>query len=365
MATDSARELRQRLSGLGLSASAIDAAWPRWWSEAADESASARTELHFSVARRLGLDPRSLIDQEQSPRFIWRDEARFKHLSGEDELELAGITSFGRAVTSALIRATPETEGSIAGLPAPELRAAILARGAPFVSLPDLVALAWGTGIPVVHLRVFPWQRKRMAAMTVRLGDHWSVLLGKEASYPPHLAFYLAHELGHIALGHVASGDQIVDLDETGAGDADQARAEERASASAEGERAEDIAERSEGDPKEEEEADAYALELLTGKPDQPVLPERAGWASASELARTAGSVAAERQIDPGMVALLYGHSTGDWQLANAAMKHIYPGPAAIWAAINSYARSQLDLEQLSSDGADFLEAILGGDEPR
>jgi len=342
MTTDNATGLRQRLRTFGISDSAIQAAWPRWWSESADESPSARAELHFSVARNLGLDPRSLIDVDQSPRFIWREEARFKHLSGEDEIEQAGITSFGRAVTSVLIRAVPEAVATIVGQSAGELRRALLAEDRPVVGLGDLLAMAWGTGVPVIHLRVFPWERKRMAAMTVRLGDRCSVLLGKDASYPPQIAFYLAHELGHIALGHIAAGDQIVDLDNTG-----------------------DEPDTQEGETDvEEREADAFALELLTGLPSPTILPARSGWATARELARTALAVADERQIEAGTAALIYGHSTGDWQLANAALRYIYPEPTEVWNSINGYARHELAFDQLTADGAEFLDAVLGYSEP-
>lgn len=272
---------------------------------------------------------------------MWEgQQARFKNRSGEEPVELAGITSFGRAVSAVLIEAIREPSRAIVGRTAREMREAILGTDRPFVALGDLLALAWGVGIPVVHLRVFPWPQKRMAAMTVGLGGHWSVLLGKEASYPAHIAFYLAHELGHIALEHVASGDQIVDLEDDP--DEDAAGAERRE------------------DP-EERAADAFALELLTGRQSPTFLPERRGWASASELARTARSVAEQLHIEPGTVALGYGHSTGDWQLANAAMRYIYPRPARIWAAVNDYARGQIDLERVGSDGADFLEAVLAG----
>src|SRR6266478_1051876 len=90
-----ARRFRQRLRGFGFTDPAIDAAWPSWWSDEAESSFSAQTELRFSIARKLGLEPRSLLEDETEPRFIWRDEARFKRLSGESDLERAGITSFG------------------------------------------------------------------------------------------------------------------------------------------------------------------------------------------------------------------------------------------------------------------------------
>ena len=99
--TESER-FRTRLKRVGLSDSAINAAWPDWWSDDADPSSSARLELRFSVARKLGLDARSVLDEEGVPRFIWKDEARFKHLSGETDLERAAISSFGRSIGALL-----------------------------------------------------------------------------------------------------------------------------------------------------------------------------------------------------------------------------------------------------------------------
>src|SRR4051812_31196680 len=96
---ESAR-IKGRLREVGLSDAAIDAAWPDWWSDSAEPSASARNDLRFSLARKLGLDARSLVDEEGSPRFVWRDEARFKNLSTESELERAAIASFGKAIGS-------------------------------------------------------------------------------------------------------------------------------------------------------------------------------------------------------------------------------------------------------------------------
>src|SRR5437867_12991406 len=99
MAED-AKQLRERLRRVGLTDSSIGAAWPRWWSDEAESSASARAELRFGIARRLGLDPRSLFEETEAPRFTWTTQARFNHLSGENELERAGITSFRQAVAT-------------------------------------------------------------------------------------------------------------------------------------------------------------------------------------------------------------------------------------------------------------------------
>ena len=320
---------------MGLANAAIDAVWPTWWSAEADSSASARAELRFGIARRLGLDPNSLLDDHHEPRFLWREEARYKHLTAEDQIERAGIESFGHAVASAISGAITPATGDLNGRAADDLRSVILANGSPFVGLGELLALCWGVGIPVVHLRVFPWPQKRMAAMTVRLAQRSFILLGKDASYPAPIAFYLAHELGHIALAHIEADQALVDMD---AGDP-------VATAS--------------GDD-EELAADAYALELLTGRAQPVVLPADPATKSAGELARTAISAGAELNIEPGTLALCFGYSTGDWRTANASMKMIYDAPRPVWEAVNAIAVQHLPLSDAPSDSADFLKIVLG-----
>lgn len=330
-AGDSADELRLRLKRLGLSEPAIRAAWPRWWSEDADGSPSARAELRFGVARRLGLDPRSLLADAAEPRFMWREEARFKNLSNESELERAGITSFGRSVATTLLRFSPD-EIDVASTPATALREQILGSGRPYVDLLDLLSLAWTVGVPVIHLQVFPWPQKRMAAMTVRIEGRSAILLAKESNYPAPIAFYLGHELGHIALGHVEANRSIVDLEDEHVG--------------------------ADGGDEEETAADQFALELLTGQPQPRVLPEDAS--SAKELARVAVSAAASLQIEPGTLAQCFGYSTRKWKTANAALKLIYGAGKPVSGAINAVAWSQLNLEDAPAEAVEFLGAVLG-----
>jgi len=315
----------------------VDAVWPRWWSHEAEGSPSARAELRFSVARRLGIDPRSLFEEQEAPRFLWKGEARFKHLSGEGDLERAGITSFGRAIASILLGATTDPSVDISGRPARDLREEILASGRPYVDLKDLLSLCWGIGIPVVYLRVFPWPRKRMSAMTVRLANRWAILLAKDSEYPAQIAFYIAHELGHIGHSHIRNDEVIVDLEEENA---------------------------PEEDDEEEGEADAFALELLTGYPEPIVLPDvESAPASGRGLAQVALAHAAELHIEPGTLALSFGHSTKDWATAVASLRLIYSEAKPAWLEVNRIALSQLDLEDLSLDTTAFVQAVLGNPE--
>jgi hypothetical protein len=197
----------------------------------------------------------------------------------------------------------------------------------------DLLALCWSAGLPVAHLRVFPWPQKRLAAMTVRVDSRLAILLGKESLYPAPIAFYLAHELGHIMLAHLADDVALVDLEESqiGGGQRD----------------ADEVA------------ADGFALELLTGEPEPVVLP--AGPASSSrELARVALGSAMSLAIEPGTLAMCFGWSTGKWKTANAAMPRIYASAKPVWQEVNGIARQQLRLAHLTDDARDYLDAILG-----
>ena len=330
----SASDLRRRLEGFGLSESAIRAVWPRWWSDAADASASAQAELAFSVARRFGLDPVSLLGREDEPRFLWREEARFKHLSNQGELELAGITSFGRAVALALVAAGPDSKVSGERPSARDLREEVLASGRPYVDLLDLLNVCWAVGTPVAHLRVFPWPQKRMAAMAVAIGERWAILLAKDAVHPPAIAFYLAHEIGHLALGHVGADRIIVDLEgpEATVGCVDD---------------------------DEEIQADRFALELLTGHPE-PTVVVTGEQPNAARLATAALERSAELQIEPGMIAQVYGYSTGAWQIATGALKVIYEEEKPVWQEVNAVALRELRLDLLPDDTAEFVSVVVG-----
>lgn len=334
MTAESADQLAQRLRRAGLSGAAIRAAWPRWWSQEADHSPSARLDLRFTLARNLGLEPHSLFEDAGEPRFVWRGEARFKRLTVESEVERDAIASFGKALGSLLVAATPEGSRQLADVSASEVRDSILASvDAPFVRLIDLLALCWASGIPVVQLRVFPAEHKHMAAMTVLVDERPVILLAKDSRFPGQLAFYLAHEIGHVAMRHLPQGAVLVDMEQ-------------------------DVP-AWESDDDEERRADAYALELLTGEPS-PKVVSGTRHANGPELARVSIAAATGLRIEPGTLALCFGYSTGRWTTAMSAMGRIYQGAQPLWREVNRLAEAQLLFDALPADSRDYLRAALG-----
>lgn len=303
--------------------------WPSWWTDAAADSGSARAELTYTVARRLGMSPRALMDEETE--FVWRDDAKFKRLSAAAPLEQQALVGWGSGVARIVLRATPE------GLPvletADSLRGAVLA-DARQVGLQEIVTVCWAVGVPVLSLAVLPLARKRMQAMSVRIGDRYVILIAQSSQYTSALCFTVAHELGHIMLGHMPSSGAVIDL-----GDDD------------------DLAWQT-GDA-EEEAANRFGLRLLTGR-ERPRVSTASERYSARQLASAVVVAGSSERIEPGVLALCFGWETGRWDKAYGALKLIPPG-AGQWASrLNQLARTQMRWSDLSAEDADYLDRILG-----
>jgi hypothetical protein len=322
--------LRRELQKAGLTNRAIAAVWPEWWSSDAEASLSAATELRYTVARRLGISPSSLFDGP--PRFVWRDEAKFKNLGTASKTEQGILTSFGVAAGRALISAAPPPLAPPLTT-ATELRRDIL-ESSSYVRLDDLVVACWSLGIPVVKTNVYPLPQKRMQAVTIRLDDRYAILIGRDSTFPAWIAFILAHEIGHIVHGHITGSAALLEM-------GDLLQAKER--------------------DDEELEADRFALALLTGN-ERPVVTSDAQHYSALQVASAVLRTGPEERIDPGVLALCLAYSTGRWKQSIGALKRIdgQEFPEDVGVRVNRIADNYLDWSSLTSERADYLHKILG-----
>lgn len=321
--------LTRELRDAGVTRAAIDAIWPEWWSTDAENSLSATTELRYTIARRLGIAPGSLFDG--SPRFIWRDTAKFKNLGTTSVEDQAILTSFGMAVGRALIRSVPGP--SIDSYRAGDVRAALL-QGHEFVDLRGLLATCWALGIPIVKTNLFPLRSKHMQAMSVALESRFAIIIGRASKYPAWIAFILAHELGHIFSGHVTTESAVLEMDNPL---------------------------NIEAPDEEERAADRFALELLTGDPNFTVVPEIRHY-SATEVASAATEQCRELAVDPGILTLCLAYSTKRWPQSMAALKKIPEQhlPEDVGIRINEIASQQIDWDTLSDESAAYIQAVMG-----
>ena len=323
--TDSGEGFRRKLSTLGYSPEVIAAVWPEWWDTTAESSSSATTELGMTIARRLGIMPSSLFG-DSTPRFAWRDEARYKNLGTTSVQEREILTSFATSLARTLIRATPQQVPYAPGETAAAIRSVFNVRG-----IAQLLTVTWALGIPVVQTRVFPLPRKRMHAVSAALGDRHAIVLGAETQYPGKTAFTIAHELGHIFLGHLAGMSALVDVDDPATTDEDD----------------------------EEAAASRFALELLTGAPTLDIVAARDDYNAAS-LAASAKAASEAYGIDPDVIILAFAYQHRDWPRAIAALR-LLARPTEVGVHINRIARGQLNWRGLYVDEQVYLDRVLGG----
>src|SRR5690606_38991034 len=121
---------------------------------------------------------------DQAPRWIWEDAARFKSFRGDVQGHQPAISSFGMALGRILLGAAEPIDSEFPShFGAADLRAMLL-RNRPSVGLMELLQLAWSLGIPVIHLRAYPLSAKQMSAMSVCINGRYVIFLAKDSQYP-------------------------------------------------------------------------------------------------------------------------------------------------------------------------------------
>lgn len=333
--------LVNRLLDIGLSREIVDMSLPEWWVSEDYESLSARTMASLLLARRLNIDPTTLLDDEVPVGFLHTGVSKFKHMRLADGARRNALVGFATGVGRILLSLASNTEAH-QDVPADPLvlRRALLG-GRPFVSFGDVITACWSLGVPVLHLRVFPAQTKGVTAIAVKLGGRHAILVARESGFDAQYMFHVAHELGHIALGHLGEGGAIVDADPN-----DPAN------------KLDELV-----DDEEERNADAYAQALLTGSASFEVFgqsdrKDRQRLGTARELAARALQLSGELQVDPGHLVMVFGHSTEDWQMAFAAAKLLPQQTEKPGTLVNRVLWQQLGALDEDEQSIAYLKAV-------
>jgi hypothetical protein len=319
--------LLKRIGKAGFTVPFVRRQMPDWWSVETEAEPGALTDLKIMLARRLGLDLRSVLGDGPITLAL-PDAVKFKRtVRVAEETPPEPFLAYCTAISRAVAAAMPPSSGFPAADPAVE-RAAILSDAkVKWVSLNALLRRCWAElGVAVVQVAEVPTNGKGFDAAAFRIDGRVVVLLVKRASHQAWASFWLAHELGHLALGHVAEGEAI--FDESDQPDADS----------------------------EESVADGYGLALLGGAGLVDVLP--VGEANAASLAHTALAVGTSRSIDPGHLVLRYARSSGEWEIAQAALARLAPDED-VAGVVNEIAARFLNFDAIGEDSQAALAAAL------
>ena len=171
-----------------------------------------------------------------------------------------------------------------------------------------------------------------MQAMTVKVKGRYAILLGFESEYYARMAYILAHEIGHILLGHLEQDESLLDMD-------DPLTAKNLDA--------------------EEVEAGRAAFVLLTGRDDPQVLANIQSYI-ATQVEQAATEAGNRERIDPGILALCLGYATGNWTGDLRSSQDDRRGRAAGGDQINELAANQFDWDALSLANRDYLARVIG-----
>lgn len=267
---------------------------PEWWTPEFEATPSGAQQARLYIARALSLQLKPFSEEPPRIEFDLPDRRCFKRSENTSDADLIAAVAVARSASRIALAACdapfvpPPPSGSA-------IREHILKSGAPWIGLKQLVDYSWSCGIPVLHLATPLLGKKKMDGIAMSLNGRPSIVLSNKRKYG-FLLFHLAHELGHIALGHLGQNDAIVD---------------------------DEIKNDADGNKNDQEQAaDNFAIELLTGKAKAHfTLKTKIKAPKLADIARAEG----ERvKIDPSHILLnVAHHSPNLYPLCVSAINHL------------------------------------------
>lgn len=326
--TNSMAALYGKLQTVGYSRAYINSLLPDWWDDAIAETQSGYQEASLRLGHLFGVQPGTLRNHDARPTLCVPSGRRFKHQVGHKAQHLDLACALAMSAARLVFKVLPAKIERVVIPEARLIRECLLQENA-YISFSVLLQYVWSLGIPVIFLQHLPRNTKKMAGLAFESEAQPAIVLTSGRSHG-FLLFDLAHELAHIALGHVANGRCVVDQDiDAGADDPD-----ERA-------------------------ANQYAIEILTGNPDCKIVPS-GRVLRGPELAKAAILYGEQSRIDPLHVALNYGHTQGHWGVAQSAIKAISEGMPTDQTVLRNKLLAELRENDIDDDDLAAISRLIG-----
>jgi len=270
---------------------------PEWWESELINSPSAVQQALISVAKFTNLNIKSVLNSDALLQLKEEGTCRYKHANNRERSELAAATAIVQSLASTVSDIV--TSDFRVFQSAETIRDTLLNENNSWVDLKSLVNYCWEFGVPVLYLPSLPTSKK-MDAVVVNINGRPVISLTKKYKHESELLFLLAHEMGHVFHRHLEVGQTLIDKKVNSQNN--------------------DLDE-------QENQANAFAIELLTGIENTKFHSRGRQYLKASDLAVAAKEKGGTRNIDPGHVVLNWGYTTSKWATAKAALNILYPHP--------------------------------------
>jgi hypothetical protein len=296
---------------------------PSWWNFDIEITPSNFVNLAHSLSRRLSLDVESILKLDMplefspipNPKFKKNKNTRIEQLKLASSLNWRLVGIVGSSISEPYIL-MPDTSFQI--------RKEILAKYGS-INLHSLIKYCWDHYLPVVHFNKFPKNTCKPDGIASNFHDRPVIIIGSAQKFPSRLLFILAHELGHIVLGHVKDG---MLLDEN-------LLKQER--------------------DEEENQADRFAIELLFGRTEPYEWDDKLDYVKLKSVSR---DFSKQDCVAQGAVLLNYAYNQKhEWKKVVSLLQKIESELNAP-EIINYFLKVNLRLEHLSDDASDYLHRI-------
>ncbi|MDJ0581826.1 ImmA/IrrE family metallo-endopeptidase [Crocosphaera sp.] len=320
--------LYKKLATLGLNKKYIQSGLPSWWDDELNEKPFAVLEGAGYIADNFNIDLKSLLTLGEEVKFNPSPQTKFKQHNSKNKEHPHVAQSLASRVAE-LISYGINIEYKNLPNDAQTIREEILSNHKT-VNLESLLDYCWSKGIAVGYFNHFPKKTKKFAGLIQWQKTFPVIILSAKHTHRTKFTFDLAHELGHLALGHLQEGiliDESLEFD-------------------------------SKDD--EEKQANQFAVKLLLNKYDNYLGNNK--FKNAENLARYVRNFVIPKlpNIEPDAVILNYGwHNKNCFRQAMAAL-NILEVSTDGQTVINDYLADKLDWDMFSDETYEYLEKVLG-----
>lgn len=314
----------------GFNPAFLKAMLPEWWDDDLASTPSGRQYAALHLARIFSLAPESLRDDAEHVLFSFGSNHKFKRRANVEETSLDVATAVAYSAAKIAVSNFKKPYDSSISLEWRDVRNSILEKN-DYVNLEGLIDFCSKVGIPVLFINKFPAKAKKMAGLALKVYDRPAIVLTQRRTYG-YMLFDLAHELGHIAKGHLneSNGECFVD-----------SKIEQNST------------------DKKELEANQFAFGVITGQEGIQFVHE-GRFLNAEQLANGSIETCRVRKIDPTHVALNYCHGLEQWSLATNTLKILCAGLPSDQELVRKMMLAGINLDEIDEDDLNMIKTLSG-----
>lgn len=301
---------------------------PDWWSNSCGTQSELLPDIEIRIARFLGLPLADVKNPDFSLSPPKYEKAHLRRVKFIDEDRLAPAIHSALKIGEAVIRNLRNKKSFQDNIPSDALiwRRQIL-KSQTNVTLDILLEDLWGRGIPIVPIETLP--APNFQGMVCIIDDRPIILLGQRHDEPSHVAFIVAHEVGHVAAGDCAPGQPVVDEVGEVDDDADMERY-----------------------------ADNFAKLILLGS---DTIPELTG-ENYKKIAEQADQIEQETGADASLIIYNWARQTRNYTTASMAVKALYRNTGAR-RNLRRHFDHHVNLDDVSETDRALLRCVYGDPE--